>query len=185
MFVSSDQHFWHDKVLEFQAHTRPFSDLKEMHEAYIDNWNSCATKPGIKMFHVGDFSFGLEDQTEEICKQLQGDITFIVGNHDRSYTRSVMEKYGRVVWYDEVKYQKHLFILSHYPMLTWNKSHRGSIMLHGHEHGNLVHTEESRGKTMDVGIDVHGRFLHFDEIIEMMKDRPLLEMDHRRILVDR
>ena len=70
-------------------------------------------------------------------------------------------------------------------MLTWNKSHRGSIMLHGHEHGNLVHTEESRGKTMDVGIDVHGRFLHFDEIIEMMKDRPLLEMDHRRILVDR
>ena len=48
------------------------------------------------MFHVGDFSFGLEDQTEEICKQLQGDITFIVGNHDRSYTRSVMEKYGRV-----------------------------------------------------------------------------------------
>ena len=179
MFVSSDWHFFHDKVLDFQSHTRPHSTLKEMHEAYIDHWNSCATKRGVKMWHVGDFSFGLEDETEEVIKQLQGDITFIVGNHDRSYTRQVMEKYGRVVWYDEVKYQKHFFILSHYPMLTWNKSHRGSIMLHGHEHGNLVHTENDRGKTMDVGIDVHGRFLHFDEIIETMKTRELHQFEHR------
>lgn len=179
MFTSSDLHFFHDKVLEFQAHTRPYKSLDEMHADYIKKWNECAKKPGIKMFHNGDFSFGLEADTEEVLRQLQGDITFVVGNHDRSYTRAIMEKYGEVTWYKEVKYRKHLFILSHYPMLTWNKSHRGSIMLHGHEHGNLVHTEIERGRTMDVAMDVHGRFLHFDEIIDIMATREPRVFEHR------
>lgn len=71
MFVTSDRHFWHDKVLDFQAHTRPFSSLEEMHEAYIKEWNACATKPGVKMFHLGILVLVLKNRQKRsasVCK---------------------------------------------------------------------------------------------------------------------
>jgi calcineurin-like phosphoesterase family protein len=34
-------------------------------------------------------------------------------------------------------------------MRVWNKSHYGSIMLHGHSHGSLPGTNQS----LDVGVD--------------------------------
>lgn len=36
--------------------------------------------------------------------------------------------------YKELKYNKQFFVMSHYPMLTWNKKHFGSIHLYGHVH---------------------------------------------------
>lgn len=174
MYISSDLHFFHNKVLEFQSHTRPFKDLDEMNQAYVDHWNSLAVKRGIKMFHLGDFSFGGPSQTEEIASQLKGDIIFIKGNHDRSHTIKVLEKYGEVKDYHEEKYKKHLFCMMHYPIYEWNKQHHGSFMLHGHCHGKMVDSEESRGRTMDVGIDVHGRFLHFDEVVDKLTEREIV-----------
>lgn len=178
MFISSDLHFCHKRVKEFCPETRPWATLEEMNEELIKKWNVCANKPRVKMFHLGDFSFGLEEETEAIASRLNGDITFIVGNHDRSYTREILSKYGHVKYYDEVKYNKHFFCLMHYPLLDWNKKAKGSVMLHGHTHGSIVETEVDRGKTMDVGWDVHERFLHFDEIIEMMSHRKIKPVGH-------
>lgn len=178
MYATSDLHFYHTKVLEFCKATRPWDNIDDMHQALIDEWNKKATKNGVKMFSLGDFSFGLEGETEEIVSQLKGDITFITGNHDRSYTRKVLERYGEVTPYKEVKYCKKLFCMMHYPILDWKNRAKGSIHLFGHQHGGLGAREEDLGKAMDVGWDAVGKIIHFDEILEIMENRSIHKIGH-------
>lgn len=178
MYVVSDLHFLHKKVKDFCPETRPWESLEEMTEALIQKWNDCVTKNGTKMFHLGDFCFGTPEQADEIASRLKGDITFISGNHCFSATKKRLAKYGKVLDYAEIKYNKKLFTLCHYPFLDWRNKAHGSIMLHGHEHGALKDTEVSRGKTMDVGWDAVGKFLHFDEILEIMSHREIMPIGH-------
>ncbi|EOQ8023375.1 metallophosphoesterase [Escherichia coli] len=180
MFITSDLHFMHKRIREFAPEYRPWEDMDHMTEALIESWNKCATTPGVKMWHLGDFCFGTEEDTRKIASRLQGDITYCVGNHDYSKHREVLAEYGEVVYYDEVKYQKLFFVLSHYPMASWNKQGRGSIMLHGHSHGSFP--DEAYGKMLDVGWDAHGKILHFDEIISMMSKRDIVTVDHHKII---
>lgn len=132
MYVTSDLHFLHKRVSEFCPKYRSWERLHEMTEGLILAWNKKAKTPGTKMYHLGDFCFGTPEETDLIASRLNGDITFIVGNHDYSKHREVLEKYGEVKYYDEVKYGKKFFVLCHYPIASWNKQGRGAIMLHGH-----------------------------------------------------
>ena len=43
-----------------------------------------------------------------------------------------------------------MYILSHYPMKSWNQKHRNSVMLYGHVHGQLL---EDHSLSFDVGVD--------------------------------
>jgi len=180
MFITSDLHFLHKRITEFAPEFRPWDTGEEMTEALIEAWNSCATKRGTKMYHLGDFCFEKEEDTDRIASRLQGDITFIVGNHDYSRHREILAKYGQVKYYDEVKHNKQMFILMHYPIASWNKQGRGSIMLHGHSHGSFP--DEAYGKMMDVGWDCEGKIYHFDEIIERMAEREIVTIDHHKIV---
>lgn len=67
-------------------------------------------------------------------------------------------------------------VMSHYAMRVWNKSHHGSIMLHGHSHGSLPSYDNYR--TMDVGYDVRPTPFSLDEIVDIMSSRPYLQIDH-------
>ena len=51
-------------------------------------------------------------------------------------------------------YQK--IIMSHYPILSWNKAHHGSWHLHGHSHGALMKSQQEyyKRKVMDVGCNL-------------------------------
>lgn len=178
MFVTSDLHFFHKRVKEFCPETRPWDSLEEMHEFFIAEWNKCANKPGVKMYHLGDFCFGKPAQAEEIASRLQGEITFISGNHDFSPLKQVLSKYGEVRQYAEVKYNKKMFVMMHYPILDWRNKGNGSIHLFGHEHGRLKDMEEGMGKAMDVGWDSVQKFLHFDEILEIMETRNINPVGH-------
>lgn len=49
--------------------------------------------------------------------------------------------------------------LMHYPMLSWPRSHYGSIMLHGHIHADESYNLSNRDngiKRYDVGVDANG-----------------------------
>lgn len=70
---------------------------------------------------------------------------------------------------------KQKFILSHYPIDEWEDMDRGSIMLHGHCHGNINDCETNTiYKRMDIGIDwKEFRPYSIDEIIKIMNKRKI------------
>lgn len=54
-WFTSDTHFDHANVIEYCK--RPFSNVEEMNEAMIRNWNK-RVMPEDTIFHLGDFHLG-------------------------------------------------------------------------------------------------------------------------------
>lgn len=79
IFVTSDTHFNHKNIIEFCE--RPFSDVQEMNEKMIENWNKVVCKDDL-VFHLGDFQMGDRKLIPETLKRLNGIIFLIRGNHD-------------------------------------------------------------------------------------------------------
>ena len=62
--------------------TRPFDSIQEHDEKLINNWNS-VVKPGDKVYHLGDVTFGNKERyIGSIHNRLHGKKRLIVGNHD-------------------------------------------------------------------------------------------------------
>ena len=40
IWISSDHHFCHNKILTYCSETRPYNDIEEMNSDYIKKWNS-------------------------------------------------------------------------------------------------------------------------------------------------
>ena len=146
-WVISDTHFSHAKVIIYDD--RPFKTAKEMDEKMIENWNS-VVKPNDTIYHLGDFAFLSEDMVCKILSRLNGNKILITGNHDKQMRADSVRKYFKMITpYLEVYHNKQLICMFHYPQARWNKSHRGSFHVHGHEHGHYPYPEECRA--MDVG----------------------------------
>lgn len=102
-----------------------------------------------------------------------------MGTTESQRTIMLRHLFKSTSYYRELKTKNYHIILSHYAMRVWNKSHRGSIQLHGHSHGTLKGYEEF--KTMDVGIDTTKNYTPYslETILEIMSQRkPLLNIDH-------
>lgn len=183
VFWTSDLHFDHRMMVEkFRAHMG-WTSKEEMSDYLIDQWNSVVPKKGATVFVIGDIFFCNPARAITILDALHGSKCLIRGNHDKTVDRVEIRK--RLVWikdYARVKINDpgstyrdqqgekiwipgtQPIVMSHYPMVTWHGSGRGSWMLHGHCHGNLQ--EEFVGsdgiqyrlppaKRLDVGVDVH------------------------------
>src|SRR5690606_1719871 len=139
-------HCYHDRIIEYD--NRPFKNVEEMHEKIIENHNAVVDK-GDHFYYLGDLSLRgkkYEKELEAFLKQLNGQKFFIKGNNDDDATKRIYKRCG--VYYGEQKSIKvHSpeggdriqIILNHFPLRTWDQSHRGSYHTHGHEHGNLNH----------------------------------------------
>ena len=68
-YYISDLHFDHKNVIKFD--NRPFSDVEEMNQALINNWNS-VVQNNDTVYILGDFCWGKADRWMEILKQLKG-----------------------------------------------------------------------------------------------------------------
>lgn len=62
---------------------RPFLSIESMDKHLIDNWNNVVNK-GDTVIHVGDFCFKNQNMFDDYRSQLNGNIVFIKGNHDRN-----------------------------------------------------------------------------------------------------
>lgn len=202
IWFSSDFHYHHKNIVrgttswlndesKGQAsvnRTRDFNTLEEHDETIVNNINQLVKENDI-LYCLGDWSFGGHEQIKIFREQLNcKEIHLIFGNHDQHIT-SIDSEYRKLFasceYYKELNlkidciksgiYGKQTFVLSHYSMQVWNKSHKNSIHLFGHSHGTL----QGIGRSMDVGVDTNNLFpYHIDEILFKMKDIKAEIIDH-------
>ena len=140
IFVTSDLHFGHKNIIKYE--NRPYETIEQMDKDLIDKWNN-VVKENDTIYILGDFSWYKGEQTNEILKQLNGRKTLIIGNHDEEITI-----------YKQLKYNKKVFVLFHYPIAEYNGKMNGYIHLYGHIHSMNLELERQLGKLChNVGVD--------------------------------
>jgi calcineurin-like phosphoesterase family protein/2'-5' RNA ligase len=120
-YLISDLHLDHAKIIEYCA--RPFSNVGEMNNVLVDNWNN--TVRDNPVFFLGDMCYGRGSRPAEYwLGKLRGELTFIKGDHD---VKGLKE-------YHPLEHQGYKFYLVHDPVEAppdW-----GGWVIHGHKHNN-------------------------------------------------
>lgn len=170
IFFTSDTHFGHKNVLTFCS--RPFRDVKEMEHGLIESWNREVSNQDL-VFHLGDFCWwDSNTEIKKICSKLNGKQIYLVpGNHDlEKGWREVPDRVTILdavsqLWIRNSSTKDLIFeaVLSHYPLMTWNKRERGVPNIHGHLHGLKGAGRDGKGNPdqnlpyhwnqIDVGVD--------------------------------
>lgn len=165
IFFTSDTHYGHANIIKYC--NRPFNDVHEMDQELIRRHNE-VVKPTDVVYHLGDFALAPNTYIESILNRLNGRIRFIKGNHDKFLTKlgndglalaSTVGRLRNVEWIEDYyELREHGIVMFHYPLGSWNAMQHGTIMLHGHSHGNYKYSypnSENHGKIIDVGVDCH------------------------------
>jgi len=187
----SDFHIGHKNVLKYDG--RPFEDVDEMHVELIKRWNNVVEDDDI-VYYLGDLAFCRDETTVWFLHSLKGKINYIMGNHDKmkdivKFGRfENVHEYGTEIFIkdEDLKsargsqgYQQ--FILSHYPILSWNRAHYGSIHLHGHCHGSLMKSNQDyyKRKVLDVGCNVIDYTpISYQGVKDIMEKKIISSVDH-------
>jgi calcineurin-like phosphoesterase family protein len=85
-YVTADTHFFHGNIIEYT--NRPFSNVYEMNEQLIINWND-EVRQEDKVLVVGDFGFMGVRTGAEILARLHGKKYIVLGNHDENVSRAL------------------------------------------------------------------------------------------------
>lgn len=168
-WITSDLHFGHRRIKEFCPATRDrFRDVEHMREEMIADWNAVVGAEDLT-YILGDVAFLPAAEAVQIMRRLNGRKILIEGNHDRKLLndpvfRSCFEEIHK---YLEITYNKRFIVMCHYPIFDHNGAGRGSIMLHGHRHGN---PHNIPGRILDVGYDATGKIVCLlDDIVNDMQ----------------
>ena len=162
IYFTADNHFCHGNIIG--SCYRPFKDVQEMNREMIKRWNSYVTDHD-EVYVLGDFLYkGTAIEANKILGQLKGKKYLIRGNHEK-YLDDPKFRLGAFEWVKEyyiLNYEGIEFVLFHYPILQWHKSHRGSIHLYGHVHNNADKDPDFGEKlrmlgsrAINVGVDVN------------------------------
>lgn len=153
IYFTSDLHLGHKGIISLKK--RPFDHVAEMNHVIIDNFNACVHTDDTVYF-LGDICHRLSvESANEMIASLKGKKYLIRGNHDKKYDENL---FLGITDFKEIAVNGNNISLMHYPMLSWPKSHRGSIQLHGHVHGdkngNIMNREQGIMR-YDVGVDAN------------------------------
>jgi calcineurin-like phosphoesterase family protein len=188
VFFWSDTHFnhlcEHWSVPLWKA--RGFETVEHHAETLIERWNNKCSNSSI-CFHLGDFIFGYDSiqNFKQIIKRLKFKELYIMPGNHHSGWRQVFEQQRTNIWnitdqkrvifvpnYLEIGIEDQHIILSHYPILSFNRQNKGSWCLYGHVHGNLIKHEIGKiydnAKTFEVSIENCPSPISFVELKEIM-----------------
>ena len=144
IYVTSDTHFNHTNIIKYCE--RPFTDVTDMNESLISNWNKRVKKNDI-VLHLGDFGFGNSEQLLSIRRQLHGIIFLLLGNHDRL---SRLKQINVIILSSEFEQNPTLIIdtiiFSHRPISYIRQNY---VNVHGH-----IHEKDTVGRRINVSTDV-------------------------------
>ena len=189
VWLCSDSHYGHKNICRGVTSwrlpdgripiekTRDFDTIEQMNEAIVDGINSVVGQDDV-LIHLGDFSFGGFENIQKfrdriICKEIH----LILGNHDTHIENNkgdVQELFTSVNHYTRLLYKNKTFVLSHFPISSWDSLNKGHIHLHEHVH-LPTNLRFGKGKKMDVGMDGHPTFgvYDMDDIIRIMDKREI------------
>lgn len=165
-FITSDLHFYHKNIIKFCPETRGhFDDHDQMTVWMAEQWNSQVSSEDLT-YILGDVSWANATKTAELLNTLNGKKILIVGNHDYRLVKD--EKFRRC--FEEIHHIHNTtvdgtrVVMCHFPMIYWDQSARGSVMLHGHLHQKPSGLEQYRIR--NVGFDFTGKVVSLlDDIV--------------------
>lgn len=130
VFVISDTHFGHSKILNFEPDKRPFSSVEEHDEELVYRWNNTVKKHDT-VWHLGDVLFG--EHSFSILPRLKGVKKLVMGNHDHYPIAKYAEHFSQI--FGVVKYRGCIF--SHVPVYPGQlRRFKGNV--HGHLHSKKL-----------------------------------------------
>lgn len=156
---------WHQGIWkgEFASrHKISKESVRIMDDELINQTNECVQEDDI-LWNLGDFAFPSRYDEDryfyETCKHYRDrincrDVRILWGNHDNQNLIANLFKQNYMLHH--VSYNNALFCMCHYAMATWNKSHRKSINLYGHSHGQAedwMNSHMPGRRSLDVGVD--------------------------------
>jgi calcineurin-like phosphoesterase family protein len=168
-FFTADYHLGHGNIIRYCS--RPFKDLNEMNDTIIRNHNE-RVKPGDIVYFAGDFCFrnspggkqgeGIIHKADYYKKQLNGDMIFIKGNHDRN--NSLKTNVEKVY----IQYGGHKICIVHNPVHA-DSTTELNFVGHVHEKWKFRHLSTT-SYMINIGVDVW-RFkpITFEEIMREFK----------------
>lgn len=166
LHLDHDPQSWDSPIWEMRGFTsaRAFRDFAT---EYIYD----TLKPGDHFYYLGDLALNSTDEfVQSVFDRLLKDIgikmTYIWGNHETNVRR--LYKQGKIEgdisfhtrWTGKIgtgisKRSRHMAILDHFPIGSWEYMARGSWMIHGHTHGGYPNSqpEDTPGLILDVGFE--------------------------------
>jgi calcineurin-like phosphoesterase family protein len=195
VYFFSDPHYAHVNICRGTTNwpnaddeTRDFPTVEAMNDKIVNNINNFAAENDW-LVCAGDWSFSGFKKIKEFRDQIHcKNIILVLGNHDEKIEKNqegVQGLFSMVCEYLELTVKRDnasdLFIISHYPMASWNFMNKGAIHLHGHVH----HSKDIRlgpGKMLDIGVEGNDfKPYGLPYILELMKHQPikgLFNYDH-------
>ncbi len=211
-YYCSDPHAFHGNILKYSRRVAFMSDrdreafteiearggdlgglrigeesIERMNHALAANINA-RVGPDDTLWCLGDWAFGRGPDYRRNARWFRDaigcrNVRLVWGNHD---DRSIRDLFAST--HDQVRIRDGIatITLNHYPMITWDGQHRGTvdapnIHLHGHVHGLYQREPEACPLTfveawaaLDVGFDGHDyQVWSLDEILGHLRPRLL------------
>ena len=149
IYYISDLHFGHSNIIRFD--NRPFSNVQEMEETIVKNWNERVAKDDV-VYILGDFCWGKEDEWLRIIDRLNGSKVLIRGNHDiKNLTATLKKKFRKICDYEEINDDGRRIVMCHYPILFYRSSY-GKDTWHfcGHTHNRTAEELKRQEYVLDL-----------------------------------
>ena len=154
IWFTSDLHLGHRAVINMCG--RPFETLDQMTEEIIQKFNSYVKKNDTA-YILGDIAHRTPvEEVNRMIGRLNGKKILCKGNHDKKYDPDLFE--GIYDFLEIAVYGVNISLM-HYPMMSWPKSHHGSLHLHGHIHSKGDYNLQQKKDGIlryDVGVDANG-----------------------------
>jgi calcineurin-like phosphoesterase family protein len=183
IFVTSDLHLDHKNLIDGLSDwddnkaPRYFDSVEHMNSTIIDRINETVRSKDI-LYIQGDVAMGAANRLPKHISRIRcNNINLIYGNHDKMIRRSgkLRSLFTSVQDYKVIRIDGQKIVMSHFPFITWDGIHRGSIQLYGHCHGNLSDTGK---RQMDIGVDTNNYYPYrLSKVIETLNRRSVICAD--------
>ena len=141
IYLIGDLHLNHSNIIRYCARPFLFSDVNEMNNILVENWNNVVDNKNVVYF-LGDLDS--KDSVGSWIKHLNGKKIFIEGNHDVVKNREgiiIRHKIYGAVHSDIISQKGYKFYLIHDPKEVpdeWRENNPDGWVIHGHKHDNDV-----------------------------------------------